>query len=534
MAKKFVKFTLAAKCRVLFGAAVILIIGAALAVPWMYMRAMLDEAPARAGAEITRMYLAEWAEQHVGVAASQPSAPPAARIPRLFTANDPTGQRTGPVFLALKGDGTLAGPSSPADARAAKAFLRSAESRDSQIVEQDDRGRSLYRDYHAVRAEAACLACHKENADPHLQFKPNALVGLIRADLPAGESAGSLTVSRLVIIGAGVLAFLLASLTFYFITQRLILSPVRQLRRVADKVAEGDLTVRSGITTGDEFEQLGRSFDGMLGAITETQSQLRAANRALDLKLNELGEANVALFESNRLKSEFLANVSHELRTPLTSIIGFAELVSQHPDEKLQRFGGNILTSARMLLAIINDLLDLARIEAGKTRLSVTQASVADVCETLFSLVGPLGAKKNLKLTLDVQPDLPVLNTDAGKVQQILYNLLSNAIKFTPAGGAVTLSARKAEPPLAVSVSVADTGPGISEADQAVIFEKFQQLDASVTREHGGAGLGLAIAKELTDLLGGKLSLQSQPGQGATFTLQLPAEIPSPSRERAG
>jgi signal transduction histidine kinase len=375
---------------------------------------------------------------------------------------------------------------------------------------------------------------------------------------------------------------------------------------VADKVAEGDMTIRTALATGDEFEQLGRSFDEMLEAVTHTQEQLRAANRALDLKLNELAESNVALYESNRLKSEFLANVSHELRTPLNSIIGFADLLGEDGDERVRRYAGNIQTPARMLLRIINDLLDLARIEAGKVKLTVTLASVQDICETLISLVTPLAQKKNLDLKLEMPAGLPALRTDAGKVQQILYNLLSNAIKFTPPGGTVTVRAEcilpvvhvhapaavppsgeaaiapapSAEatapqagpapaeqavaiaqetaaipngagvdhspaalvagisPPLAVApavvgvaVHVIDTGPGVSEAEQTAIFEKFYQSDSAHTREHGGVGLGLAIARDLAEILGGKLSLQSLSGQGATFTLTLPLEVPPPAQE---
>ena len=212
--------------------------------------------------------------------------------------------------------------------------------------------------------------------------------------------------------------------------------------------------------------------------------------------------------------------------TTLNSIIGCAELLSELDDERVRRYGGNILTPARMLLRIINDLLDLARIEAGNVRLTVTQVSPADIGETLISLVTPQAQKKNLDVSMSVLNDVPIIETDAGKLQQILFNLLDNAIKFTPPGGSVTVTAACEHDPRQVLLCVADTGPWISEADQSLIFEKFYQADASTTRSHGGAGLGLAIARDLAELLGGYLSMTSESGQGATFTLALPVQIP--------
>ena len=610
MSKRFVKITLAAKVRLLFGAATILIVGAALVVPWLYLEARAEEAVLRSGSDITQMAVNRWVAAH----------PHGGRLDLAELLVDPRNAsdlRRGPVLIPLDAGHRLPEGHDPSARQALKTFLGDTGQTVVQIP-RDDRGRRVYSVYRAVRVNSTCMTvCHAQDpaVPPERQWKANDLKGLVEVQLPA-EPAADLVWGRLIIIGAGALAFVLATLTFYFITRRLVLSPVRALKGVADKVAEGDLTIRTALTTGDEFEQLGRSFDEMLEAVTRTQEQLRAANRALDLKLNELAESNVALYESNRLKSEFLANVSHELRTPLNSIIGFADLLGDDGDERVRRYAGNIQTPARMLLRIINDLLDLARIEAGKVKLTVTMASIQDICETLTSLVTPLALKKNLNLKLEMPADLPALRTDAGKVQQILYNLLSNAIKFTPPGGSVTVSAEcvyplshahaaaatagqgseaaapdgvnapPAEPaasiavpvlaitaaaaqsdgqsaspdpladpavtatspaaalvagvsppassapapassgPIGVAVHVADTGPGVSEAEQTAIFEKFYQSDSAHTREHGGVGLGLAIARDLAEILGGKLSLQSQSGQGATFTLTLPLEMP--------
>jgi len=525
MAKRFVRITLAAKCRLLFGLAAIFIIGSALVVPWLYMEAMADDAALRAGTEVTRMYLNEWKNKHQ-------QDQPTDVVSDLFTQADPGEQdpqrqsRFGPRMI-LFGPDRQAGETADLQARqAARAFGQSVDEQ-TILLPKPDSDREVYRIYHAVRATRACRDCHDQMPDESRRWRPNQLVGMIEAELPAATSIRALMIRRGVILIAGLLALVLASLTFYFITKRLILSPVRKLKSVADKVAEGDLTVRSEIDTGDEFEQLADSFDEMLEAVRQTQSQLRTANRALDLKLNELTESNVALHEANRLKSEFLANVSHELRTPLNSIIGFAELLSENADQRIQRYGGNILTPARMLLRIINDLLDLARIEAGRVKLMVTQVSVTDICETLISLVTPQAEKRNLNLSLRADEQTPIIETDAGKLQQILYNLLDNAVKFTPAGGSICLTTTLEADGDQVRVDVADTGPGISEADRARIFEKFYQADGSTTRPHGGAGLGLAIAKDLAELLGGQVRVSSEPGEGATFTLELPIRTPA-------
>ena len=346
-------------------------------------------------------------------------------------------------------------------------------------------------------------------------------------------------INRAYILGSGVLAGVLAVGVFYVITTRIILSPVRVLRETAERVSMGELNIRSDIRTGDEFEELSETFNLMLANLKSSQDQLRQINKSLDLKLNELAASNVFLEQSNQLKSEFLANVSHELRTPLGSILGFAEVIQEldeesgeDPDvsrrEKRLRYLHNIITSGRSLLELINDLLDLAKIEAGRLEISVEPTSVADVCEGLMTLVRPQAEKKNIELVVQVSAMLPAIETDPGRFQQIIFNFLSNAVKFTPDGGRISLSAERVRSPEAgeqVRVSVSDTGPGISAADQQIIFEKFRQVDASHTRRHAGTGLGLAICRELAGLLGGSVSVTSELGAGSIFTLTLPLRL---------
>jgi len=363
------------------------------------------------------------------------------------------------------------------------------------------------------------------------------LIGLIDVRLAAPKTDEALVWTRVMILLAGLLAGFLAVLVFYIVVQKLILAPVRELTVLTDDIAGGNLSARANIDTGDEFQELGHSFNAMLAQLERARVELETINRSLDTRLGELAETNVALYESNRLKSEFLANVSHELRTPLTSIIGFADLLrdstlSEGPMDKARaaRFANNILISMRMLLDLINDLLDLAKIEAGRVELHRTKFAVQDICEALADFVRPLVEKKRLTFNLQVADDLPAMHSDAGKLRQVLYNLLSNAIKYTPEDGTVTLAAAGEDGNRRVRLSVVDTGPGIAPENQEKIFEKFWQIDSSVTREHSGSGLGLAISKELTQLLGGGIRVESEPGKGAAFIVVLPIECPETAR----
>ena len=353
-------------------------------------------------------------------------------------------------------------------------------------------------------------------------------LGIVVVDIPSQVNENQLFLNRFFILLAGVIAGTLATGVLYMIVTRLILQPVRVLQEAAEKVSQGDLNIRADISTGDEFEQLSETFNTMLANLKSGDEQLRDINKALDLKLVQLGETNVALYESNRLKSEFLANVSHELRTPLNSILGFAELlretVSGHPDAKAARYLQNILASGRNLLELINDLLDLAKIEAGRMDVRSEPLSLNDLFEGLINLIKPLVEGKDLAIVPSVAHDVPIMETDPSKLQQVLYNLLSNAIKFSPPGGRIELTAHTHEADQ-VHITVKDQGPGIEPEKQEVIFEKFRQIDGSVTRQHSGTGLGLAISRELISLLGGTIGVDSVQGQGATFWIILPQKI---------
>jgi two-component system, NarL family, sensor histidine kinase BarA len=526
-----VRIALATKYRLLFGLAVVLIIGAALAVPWYYMETMVLQQPFREAQSVAedyfRLVIAEPGSGHrmggahggkLGVFADTSAREPVF-VRAEVNADDP-------LSIANRAS------RDPFVEEAFRALRKRPLSESYHRTTWDDTGRR-FRYAHAVWVTRKCLTCHDEGRSAR-PYRENQLAGLIVVDLPAELSWQYSIVNRIVIVAAGLLAGIFAILLFYVITTRFILAPIHELRAVTLRVSDGDLSVRSTVRTGDEFEQLSENLNTMLERLRVSQEELRKANRLLDEKLTTVAESNVTLFEANRLKSEFLANVSHELRTPLTSIIGFAELLRENPpgdtDTRTQRYAENILISGRILLEIINDLLDLAKIEAGKTELRIESVQLSHLCSMLMDHLRPLADRRQLVLELDVDDTLPALMTDAGKLRQVLFNLLSNALKFTPEGGRVSLRARRWDEQH-VQVAIEDTGPGIAPEYHQVIFEKFRQIDQSATRPHQGTGLGLAIAKDLVYLLGGEIGVESAAGQGAVFWVRLPTAAPEP-RER--
>ncbi len=523
---RFARISLATKYRFLFGLAVLLIIGAALAVPWYMIQALIRQQPFREARSM--------ADAHFRLVMPDPGAGRSVHGGKLSLL--PERGATLPAFIPAERSTEDTGADGAAPDPFVVAALETFRERPSRkffyrLVDGETGQRFRYA--HAVWVTKGCLDCHAEgrSAPP---YRENQLAGVVTVDLPAEQSGQSAFLTRVLLVAAGALAGVLAILVFYLISTRFILSPINELRSVALRVADGDLSVRSTIRTGDEFEQLAVNINTMLERLRDSQEELKRANRLLDEKLGEIAETNVALYESNRLKSEFLANVSHELRTPLTSIIGFAELLRESPktegDGRSLRYAENILISGRILLEIINDLLDLAKIEANRVELRIESVQVSEVCHTLADFMRPQADKKKLRLSLRLEDDLPALFTDRGRLRQVLFNLLSNAIKFTPEGGEVTLRAGRLDDSH-VRIAVADTGPGIATDQQEVIFEKFRQIDQSATREHHGTGLGLAIAKELTVLLGGQIGVESEPGRGATFWVAFPTTAPE-ARER--
>ena len=340
----------------------------------------------------------------------------------------------------------------------------------------------------------------------------------------------TLTRSRAILISVAIGTVVICVAFLWAIVRYVIVKPLAHLRDVTEEVSQGRMDVRAEVNTGDEFEELSRSFNRMLRHLMDTQVALQNANQDLDSKVDEQAQLNLKLYEMNQIKSEFLANMSHELRTPLNSIIGFSEILetAKGLEDKQVRFASNIRNSGRLLLDLINDILDLAKLEAGKMKVNPSEFKLPQLISELCEMVANLAETKNIQLTVDVNSDFPVVFQDKIKLQQILTNLLSNAIKFTPEGGRINVIAEQLDSnPTELQIHVRDTGIGIAAPDQAIIFEKFRQGPSaigtdSLTREVSGTGLGLSIVKELCILLGGKIQLVSEVGKGSTFSITLP------------
>jgi signal transduction histidine kinase len=388
----------------------------------------------------------------------------------------------------------------------------------------------VFQYYQALYADNSCVGCHTGvGAISRPQLATDDLMAVVRVTIDDQQTVNALVMNRVGLWTAAIVVGFLSMFSLWAVVRYVIVKPVTHLRDVANAVREGDVEQRAAIRTGDEFEELAAAFNRMLRQLLSQQSELRLVNTELDDRLDELAQANMKLYEMNRLKSDFLATVSHELRTPLNSILGFSDVLSSINalDDKQKRYVTNIQRSGRMLLEMINDILDLAKMESGKMEVRPSEFRIASLVSAQCDMARPLAEKKNIDLDCEAPANLPPVRQDAAKVQQILNNLLSNAIKFTPEGGRIVVSAESGtEDELRLTVS--DTGIGISPDEQQLVFEKFRQASGALpagdamTREHSGTGLGLSIVRELCRLLGGDVSLESELGKGSTFTVRLP------------
>jgi PAS domain S-box-containing protein len=290
------------------------------------------------------------------------------------------------------------------------------------------------------------------------------------------------------------------------------------------------------ITARKAAEESLRAVHALLESRVEQRtSQLVDANLRLQIEIeereraqHELSNAKDAADTANHAKSAFLANMSHELRTPLNAVIGFSELLEQEIfgglNDKQRGYVGNVLVSGRHLLQLVNDVLDISKVEAGRMDLAYERTPIGSIVDVVRSVIQAVAAKKGINLEVTVPPHLPEVSIDPGRIKQVLYNLIANAIKFTPRGGVVRVSARTGDGHLVVMVS--DTGVGIAREDLSRLFREFEQLPQPGGVRPEGTGLGLALTKRLVELHGGKVEVESELGKGSTFSVHLPLKSP--------
>ena len=315
------------------------------------------------------------------------------------------------------------------------------------------------------------------------------------------RNASSFANSRALFIGVAAGALFLALLLGFILSRSLI----RPIQRIGDRlaaIASGDFAGHVEVENRDELGELGANVNRMNDELRRLYTELEAASRH---------------------KSEFLANMSHELRTPLNAVIGFSQVLRDEMvgsvNEKQAEYLDDIISSGNHLLSLINDVLDLSKVEAGQVELDVHPFSLREALERGVVMVRERATKDGVRVAFAADPEVDPVDGDERRIKQVIFNLLSNAVKFTPAGGEVDVSATRVNGE--VRVSVADTGPGIAPEDRDRIFEEFQQSETGVGLREG-TGLGLALSKRFVELHGGRIWLESEPGRGSTFTFALP------------
>jgi two-component system sensor histidine kinase BarA len=404
-------------------------------------------------------------------------------------------------------------------------------------------GEKSYRYMVPLYYEQDCLSCHGEPKgaiDITGHAKEGAhlgdFAGAISITAPLAQTYKDLNINRIRDLLSTLILLLSLSVAVYLVIRSKVVKPLEGMANLAARLGSGDLDIPDSIIADSyEIKVLQDNLHAMaqnlkvLYATLESQvddrtKELRKANQALRVHQENLHRINEELAKASEVKSEFIALMSHELQTPLTSIIAYSEILMQQGTEvpETSEYLFDIYQSAHHLFDLIRDLLDFSKLEKNNVNLHLTFFEFSEITLVLESIFRPLIKNNQLQFFINVPADIPAIEADKNKIKQALMNLLSNAIKFTPAGGSISLQVTYDQNKEKLHVSVSDTGRGIEADKLSQVFEKFYQVDSSTSREFGGLGLGLAVTKQMIELHGGEIWVESVFGQGSTFHFTLP------------
>lgn len=402
-----------------------------------------------------------------------------------------------------------------------------------------------------MNIEQNCLECHGEPVGevdvtgfPKEGWRIGDVGGAISIVIPLDiymESENSTVVDNLLFFGALLLVFVVC---IWFALSYLVTSPLNRIKTGVKQMQKGDLDIQlSAMKSSREVFDLVQEFNAMSNElatiyndlenqVSDRTEQLSAVNTLLEAQRAQLEDINNRLTDENRYKSDFLAMMSHELRTPLTSIIAFADLLKKstapqpgtasETDADVNSISKEIEANSQLLLTIINNILDMSRIDAGKAELNLEVVDFGDLVASVDTFIKPLATQRGIEVSFKVENNVPLAYADFDKLHHIFINLLSNALKFTPPKGEVGVSVSYDAQADEVLLEVSDSGIGIALEKQKEIFERFRQIEPSISRTYNGTGLGLALVKEYSEMHGGTVAVQSELGQGSVFTIRIP------------
>lgn len=373
----------------------------------------------------------------------------------------------------------------------------------------------------------------------HCHGSSRKVLGSMAIRMSAEPAYDTVAAQRNRTIALTVVGILLLVTIISFIITRFVRYPLEHLSSAAKRFAEGDTSVSVDVKTGDEIAVFANAFNYMVARVASSSAELEKEIHRKNLLLKErtkliklLERANKKLRKLDTMKSTFLANMSHEFRTPMNAIIGYTDLLIDQVDgpvnEEQEKSLNKIATNSKHLLQLINDILDISKIESGKGELQVTELNPKELIESVIPIFEPLLKEKGLTFSYNIEPDLNTVYGDEDMIRQVLVNLLSNAVRFTHKGGIVVTchhSERGISPgkePIFAEICVEDTGVGIKEEDLGSVFDKFVQVDLTTVRQHEGTGLGLSIARAMVALHKGMIWATSEYGKGSRFCFMIP------------